>query len=116
MNYAKVIGDKLWVHVEGRTFFILTKSENTKSSGHNRLKTAVPQTDDGILRSPMPGKILKINFTQGQNVKTGETVCVLEAMKMEYALKAPFNGQITRISKTIGDMVALDEPIAELKK
>ncbi len=106
---SKKIGSVLWVHFEGRTFSF----EDTDGSGTQR---RVSTTQDGVLRSPMPGKILKINFKIGDVVKQGQTICILEAMKMEYALKAPFDGKVVGMNKNMGAQVVLDEKIAEIAK
>ncbi len=50
--------------------------------------------------SPMPGTILKVNVTQGQTVKEGDVLCILEAMKMENEILAPKNGTVTQVAVT----------------
>ena len=52
---------------------------------------------DGTLLAPMPGTVLAVNVTEGQAVAEGETLGVMEAMKMELALKAPFAGTVTTV-------------------
>ena len=47
--------------------------------------------------APMPGTILKVNVTEGQAVKAGDVLCVLEAMKMENEIKAPADGKVAQI-------------------
>ncbi len=59
---------------------------------------AVVITGSGeAVNAPMPGTILKVNVTQGQAVKEGDVLCVLEAMKMENDIKAPKSGTITQV-------------------
>ena len=45
-----------------------------------------------IVLSPMPGKVIKIAAKQGQEVKTGDTLVIVEAMKMEHSILAPCDG------------------------
>jgi biotin carboxyl carrier protein len=62
---------------------------------------------DGTLLAPMPGTVLAVNVTEGQAVVEGETLGVMEAMKMELALKAPFAGTVTAVGAAVGDLVRL---------
>ena len=65
------------------------------------------------LRSPMPGVIVSIAVTPGQPVKTGDALCVVEAMKMENVLRAERDGVVTNVQARAGDVVAVDAPIME---
>ncbi len=58
-----------------------------------------------VIRSPMPGLIVAVNVAEGQTVKKGDALCVLESMKMENEIKAPRDGNITRVSVAKGDRV-----------
>jgi acetyl-CoA/propionyl-CoA carboxylase biotin carboxyl carrier protein len=62
---------------------------------------------DGTLLAPMPGTVLAVNVTEGQAVAEGETLGVMEAMKMELALKAPFAGTVTTVGAATGDLAKL---------
>ena len=61
---------------------------------------------DGALQSPMPGRIVSVSVHQGQVVTKGQTLISLEAMKMEHALIAPFDGTVDELSVSVGDQVA----------
>lgn len=57
------------------------------------------------VKSPLPGVILSINVNVGDAVKAGQTVAVLEAMKMENDIQAEFDGTVTAINAAKGDSV-----------
>ena len=67
---------------------------------------------DGALRAPMPGKIVATPAKAGDTVAKGQPVVVLEAMKMEHALVAPFDGVVGEIGVAVGDQVAADTVLA----
>jgi propionyl-CoA carboxylase alpha chain len=65
------------------------------------------------IRCPMPGLIVSIAVAEGQEVKAGETLAVVEAMKMENVLRAERDGVIAKIRVKSGDSVAVDAVIME---
>jgi acetyl/propionyl-CoA carboxylase alpha subunit len=67
---------------------------------------------DGSLRAPMPGKIVATPAKSGDVVTKGQPVIVLEAMKMEHALNAPFDGVVGEVVFAVGDQVAADAVLA----
>ena len=64
--------------------------------------------------APMPGTILDVKVSVGQSVKKGETICVLEAMKMENDIPAPQDGVIASINVQKGASVGAGDVIATL--
>lgn len=67
-----------------------------------------------VVKSPMPGNILKINVTVGQKVNEGETLLVLEAMKMENEVAAPKSGTVAQIIVSKGAVVETGAPLVVL--
>jgi propionyl-CoA carboxylase alpha chain len=65
------------------------------------------------LRCPMPGLNVSVNVTEGQEVKVGDPLAVVEAMKMENVLTAERDATVNKISAKKGDSVALDDVIME---
>ena len=64
-----------------------------------------------VVKSPMPGNILKINVTVGQKVNEGDTLLVLEAMKMENEVAAPRSGTVAQILVSKGAVVETGAPL-----
>lgn len=65
--------------------------------------------------SPMPGTILEVKVNVGQTVKRGETMFILEAMKMENEIPAPEDGVVASVDTTKGASVATGAVLATLK-
>ena len=69
----------------------------------------------GLLSSPMPGVIAKLNVQEGDTVKERQTLAVLEAMKMEHAIQATFDGRVKRVHCEQGERVAGGTVLFELE-
>ncbi|MBC7668950.1 MAG: acetyl/propionyl/methylcrotonyl-CoA carboxylase subunit alpha [Gemmatimonadaceae bacterium] len=69
---------------------------------------------DGAILSPMPGKIVSVDVEAGQTVTKGQTLLTLEAMKMEHALAAPFDGVVAELSAIAGGQVSEGVVLARL--
>ncbi|MHB9033667.1 MAG: biotin/lipoyl-containing protein [Anaerolineae bacterium] len=65
--------------------------------------------------APMPGKILSVKVKVGDQVKEGDPVCTLEAMKMEMPISATTSGTIKAIHVAVGDSVAYNDPLVSLE-
>ena len=69
---------------------------------------------DADIAAPMPGMILSIAVTVGQQIEAGHVVCVLEAMKMKNPIRATHSGAVTEIAVQAGQTVAYGELLARL--
>ena len=67
---------------------------------------------DGDIIAPMPGKVIAVDVAEGDSVSAGQRLMVLEAMKMEHALTAPFDGTVTELSVTEGGQVQVEAVLA----
>jgi propionyl-CoA carboxylase alpha chain len=66
-----------------------------------------------LITSPMPGLVVSIAVAVGQQVRAGETVAIIEAMKMQNILKAERDGTVKAVSAKAGDPVAADDVLVE---
>lgn len=67
-----------------------------------------------VVSAPMPGKVLAVRVSVGEAVKEGDTVCTLEAMKMEMPISASASGTVKGIHVNVGDSVAYDAPLISI--
>jgi len=68
-----------------------------------------------LVLSPMPGLVVDIPVVEGQEVKSGETVAIIEAMKMQNILKAERDGKVKAVKAKAGDPVAADDVLVEFE-
>ncbi|MEQ9002628.1 MAG: biotin/lipoyl-containing protein, partial [Pseudomonadales bacterium] len=68
-----------------------------------------------FLLSPMPGLLVRLLVAEGQEVKAGEELAVVEAMKMENSLRAGSDGVVAKVLAEQGDSLAVDQPIVEFE-
>ncbi|MBN8538135.1 MAG: biotin/lipoyl-binding protein [Deltaproteobacteria bacterium] len=108
---AEVVKNTLWVHVSGQ---ILAMDLDSHRVSKRKTKTSV--SNPNLVLSPMPGKITKIFVTLGQMVKAGDSLIVMEAMKMEYTLKSSIDGKVKSVNCKINDQVILAKLLVELEK
>jgi len=107
LTQADTIPDQMEIEVDGEIF-----SVRIVSVGGNAVETAsitprkIPRGEvSGGIRSNMQGMVLKVLVSRGAAVRKGETLLVLEAMKMENPIHSPVDGQVTEIYVDAGDVV-----------
>ncbi len=82
---------------------------------HKLMPVKAPPDTSGHVVAPMPGLIVSISVSEGDEVKAGDELAVLEAMKMENALRTERNGVVGKVNFAAGDSVEVDEIIMELE-
>ena len=78
------------------------------------LRDPEPAGDTGTVRAPMPAVVTAVAAASGQAVARGDTLLMLEAMKMELPVKAPRDGRVTAVRCKAGDRVDADASLVEL--
>ena len=68
------------------------------------------------VEAPLPGVILSVNVKEGDTVKSGDTLMVMEAMKMENSIESPVSGRVKRIFVEVGQSLQQDDKIMEIEK
>lgn len=104
--YVSSDGAKRWVTVNGQTF-VLTKSSGAKRGGAG-------QDHASELAAPMPGVVRSVNVGEGESVVKGQTLLVLEAMKMEIRIQAPFDGAVKSLIVKVGQTVERDQILVKI--
>ena len=104
--YVSSDGAKRWVTVNGQTL-VLTKSTAgaRKSSGHEHASD---------LMAPMPGVVRSVNVSEGESVSKGQTLMVLEAMKMEIRIQAKNDGVVQKLFVQQGQTVEREQLLVEV--
>lgn len=72
---------------------------------------AAGEAYEPVLRAPVPGRILKVNAASGTNVRAGDVLAVIEAMKMETPIVAPADGTVVAVHVEPGASVEQDQPV-----
>lgn len=75
---------------------------------------AVPAGSGEVIESPLPGSIFKILVSAGQAVKKGDTLLIIEAMKMENEVSAPRDGVVSSVVTTVGAAISTGDPLLYL--
>lgn len=91
------------------------KAPRTESG--EKVITAPVETPSGgyIIKAPLPGTVTSLKVKPGDMVNAGDTVCLLEAMKMENDIHSPKAGKVKQILVNVGDSVAQDGGIMILE-
>jgi acetyl-CoA/propionyl-CoA carboxylase biotin carboxyl carrier protein len=105
---AVVMGDGLttWIWLDAKTFALTELAPERKSGGAGSAENEV--------RSPMPGTVIAVHVTGGEEVEKGAALLIVEAMKMEYTLVSPRAGRIGQVLASVGDRVLVDAPLVQL--
>ena len=80
---------------------------------HKRLPPKKAAATAKLVLSPMPGLVVSLDVVAGQEVKAGEVVAIIEAMKMQNIIRAERDGVVKMVGPKAGDSVAADEVLAE---
>ena len=99
------------VHLGGLDFICRRNDELNDSRDYSCVDE---KNSDMAYYSPMPGKVIKVNVKEGDDVKEGDVLCVVEAMKMENNIKAMVSAKVAKVFVNEGDKVDVKNILIEL--
>jgi 3-methylcrotonyl-CoA carboxylase alpha subunit len=114
---GKIVANELHADIDGHRLRASVGKNNTTYNLYvqeNAIQFSLIEADlgdedagesAGALEAPMNGTIVEIVATQGATVKKGDTLLIMEAMKMEHSIRAPEDGQVIEFYYQIGDLV-----------
>jgi biotin carboxyl carrier protein len=105
-GYAVRDGDAIWVELGGATFRLEVDRGPGRRRGSGR---------PDAVSSPMPGQVVRVLVAVGDRVQRGETLLVVEAMKMQIEIAAPHDGTVRRLPFAAGDKVDAGVELAEIE-
>lgn len=106
--YASSDGAKRWVTVNGQTMILTKPAAGTRKSSHGHHHAA------GELTAPMPGQVRAVNVSVGDAVTKGQTLLLLEAMKMEIRIQSPMDGVVDSLAVKVGQSVEREQMLVEI--
>ena len=99
-------GDVRWVYLDGEVFEIQLSRPGTRRR---------PRSASGSLSSPMPATVVRVDVAEGDAVQRGETLIILEAMKMELPIRASSDGVVKAIRCRPGELVQAGVPLLDIE-
>jgi len=105
--YVSTDGAKRWVTVGGQTFALTKSTAGTRRAQHGH------HAQDELI-APMPGQVRAVNVAEGESVTKGQTLLVLEAMKMEIRVSAPRDGVVGKLLVQQGQTVEREQVLIEI--
>ena len=104
-------GEKMHVYLEGQHLIVQEPATDQES-----FEGGEARSEEDMLRvkAPMPGKVIKINVEEQEEIRKNQTLAIVEAMKMENEIKSSIDGIVKKIFVATGDLVDSDRPLMEL--
>jgi biotin carboxyl carrier protein len=104
--------DKKYIFIGGQNFVVQEPGRETKGFHGGDEKA---QEGKLLITAPMPGKVIKINVSEKQEVRKNQTLAIVEAMKMENEIKSSVEGFVKKIFVSVGELVDSEKPLIELE-
>jgi biotin carboxyl carrier protein len=108
LAWVAASGDRRWVFVDGKAYEFEIEIE-----GRRQRRRAAP--GPGSLSAPMPATVVRVEVAPGTTVRRGDTLVILEAMKMELPIRASSDGTVKSVSCKPGDLVQPGVALIEIE-
>lgn len=103
---------KKFLFIDGDQFSV----EQVETTARTGAVSSAPVAEGLQVVTPvMPGKVVKVQVSEGESVEKDQTLVIVEAMKMENEMRAPSDGIVKKIHVSPGDFVNLGQPMVELE-
>ncbi len=99
----------------GEMYEVAVEDEQPRRTRTRKPRPAVLPDGECVVRTPIPGLVVQVPVSVGQQVSAGEVLVILESMKMENELLAPRQGIVKAVHVAVGHTPSLDEPLVTLQ-
>ena len=108
-------GDVWNVEVGGRSFSIRISGESLSGPSRRSASGGSKKKRSGIISSTIPGKVVSLDISVGDEVEEGDVLMILEAMKMQNEIQAPLSGRVAEVNCESGDSVEANTPLVVIE-
>ncbi len=108
--YLATDGPRCYLTIDGEVYSIQTTETVKKTEGKEINK------EEEVIKTPMPGLVVKLPVKEGEVVEEGQVVAIVEAMKMENSVRAPMKSTVTKVYVNEGMKVEFGAALVELKR
>ena len=108
-------GDAWNVKVGGRSFSIRISGESLSGPSRRSASGGSKKKRSGIISSTIPGKVVSLDISVGDEVEEGDVLMILEAMKMQNEIQAPLSGKVVEVNCESGDSVEANTPLVVIE-
>lgn len=104
--------EEKWIFLDGRQYLVQEPGE-----GASDFQKGEEKAHEGPMRikAPMPGKVIKVDVKEGDEVRKNQTLAIVEAMKMENEIKSSIEAVVKNVYVKAGDLVDSEKPLIELE-
>ena len=108
-------GDAWNVKGGGRSFSIRISGESLSGPSRRSASGGRKKKRSGIISSTIPGKVVSLDISVGDEVEEGDVLMILEAMKMQNEIQAPLSGKVVEVNCESGDSVEANTPLVVIE-